>query len=238
MLTVERINVFYGNIQALRDVSLSVAEGEAVALIGANGAGKSTVLKAVTGTLSPRSGSIAFRGRSLAGLPPHRIARMGVAMVPEGRGIFGNLTVFENLDMGGFARRSGRDRRDAIERAFFLFPRLKERARQSAGTLSGGEQQMLAIGRALVAGPELLVLDEPSMGLAPLLVREIFRMIAEINRAGTTVLLVEQNAFMALSVAHRAYVLESGAVALAGSSGELRKDPNVRAAYLGDATEG
>lgn len=237
MLTVSGIDVFYGNIQALRGVSLAVGEGEIVALVGANGAGKSTVLRAITGVRPPRSGSIAFRGRALGGLPPHRIARMGVALVPEGRGIFGNLTVLENLEMGGYARRSARELAEAIERVFVLFPRLGERARQSAGTLSGGEQQMLAVGRALAAGPALMLLDEPSMGLAPLLVREIFRVIAEINREGTTILLVEQNAFMALSVAHRAYVLESGAVALEGSSGDLRADPKVRAAYLGDATE-
>lgn len=237
MLSVNGIDVFYGNIQALRGVSLAVGEGEIVALVGANGAGKSTVLRAITGVRPPRSGSIAFRGRALAGLPPHRIARMGVALVPEGRGIFGNLTVLENLEMGGYARGSGTELGEAVGRVFVLFPRLRERAHQSAGTLSGGEQQMLALGRALVAGPALMLLDEPSMGLAPLLVREIFRVIAEINRAGTTILLVEQNAYMALSVAHRAYVLESGAVALAGSAGELRRDPKVRAAYLGDAPE-
>jgi branched-chain amino acid transport system ATP-binding protein len=237
MLAVNGIDVFYGEVQALRGVSLAVGEGEIVALVGANGAGKTTVLRAVTGVRPPRSGTIAFRGRALGGLPPHRIARMGVAIAPEGRGIFGNLTVLENLEMGGYARRSGNELREAIARVFVLFPRLDERARQSAATLSGGEQQMLALGRALVAGPALMLLDEPSMGLAPLLVREIFRVIAEINRAGTTILLVEQNAFMALSVAHRAYVLESGAVALAGRADELRRDPKVRAAYLGDASE-
>lgn len=237
MLSVNGIDVFYGNIHALRGVSLAVGEGEVVALVGANGAGKSTVLRAITRVRPPRSGSIAFRGRALGGLPPHRIARMGIALVPEGRGIFGNLTVLENLEMGGYARRSVKEMEEAIGRVFVLFPRLRERARQSAGTLSGGEQQMLALGRALVAEPALLLLDEPSMGLAPLLVREIFRVIAEINRAGTTILLVEQNAHMALSVAHRAYVLEGGAVALAGSAAELRRDPKVRAAYLGDAAE-
>ncbi len=233
LITVDNINVFYGKLQAIRDVSFSVDAGEIVSLIGANGAGKSTVLKTLSGVLAPRSGRIAFRGSEIAGLPQHRIVRMGVSLVPEGRGIFANMTVRENLEMGAYCR-PAREADEAMGRVFDLFPRLSERLAQPAGTLSGGEQQMLAIGRALAARPALLLLDEPSMGLSPLLVREIFRLIREINRAGTTILLVEQNASMALSVARRAYVLESGSVALSGDATALRDDPKVRAAYLGD----
>ncbi len=234
LITVDKINVFYGKLQALRDVSFSVDTGEVVSLIGANGAGKSTVLKTLSGILSPRSGRIAFRDADIAGLPQHRIVRMGVSLVPEGRGIFANMTVRENLEMGAYCRPGGRETDEATARVFALFPRLSERLSQPAGTLSGGEQQMLAIGRALAARPGLLLLDEPSMGLSPLLVTEIFRLIREINRAGTTILLVEQNASMALSVSRRAYVLESGSVALSGDASALRDDPKVRAAYLGD----
>ncbi len=234
LLTAENISVYYGNLQALRGVSFSVDAGEIVSLIGANGAGKSTVLKTLAGVLSPRSGRIGFRDREIAGLPQHRIVRMGVSLVPEGRGIFANMTVRENLEMGAYPRPAGRETDEAMARVFDLFPRLSERISQPAGTLSGGEQQMLAIGRALAARPDLLLLDEPSMGLSPLLVREIFRLIRRINRAGTTVLLVEQNASMALSVAHRAYVLENGSIALSGDASSLRDDPKVRAAYLGD----
>ncbi len=234
LLTVENINVYYGNLQALRDLSFSVGAGEIVSLIGANGAGKSATLKTVSGVLCPRSGRIAFEDREIAGLPQHRIARMGISLVPEGRGIFANMSVRENLEMGAYCRAPGKETDQAMARVFGLFPRLRERISQPAGTLSGGEQQMLAIGRALAARPSLLLLDEPSMGLSPLLVREIFRLIREINRAGTTILLVEQNASMALSVAHRAYVLENGAIALSGTSSALRDDPKVRAAYLGD----
>jgi branched-chain amino acid transport system ATP-binding protein len=237
LLSVDKISVYYDNIRALHDVSLNVAKGEIVSLIGANGAGKSTILKAVSGILSPRSGRILLRGKDLVGVSPHRIVRMGVSLVPEGRGIFANMTVRDNLEMGAFTR----DSRDEIEKSvaevFSLFPQLRERASQSAGTLSGGEQQMLAIGRAMVAKPTVVLLDEPSMGLSPLLVRDIFFHIQEINRAGTTILLVEQNAFMALSVAHRAYVLETGTIALTGIASELRQNAKVRAAYLGDVAE-
>ena len=236
LLTIEKIDVYYGNLQALRGVSFSVDTGEIVALIGANGAGKSTILKTLSGVLSPRSGRIAFRDKEIAGLPQHRIVRMGVSLVPEGRGIFGNMTVRENLEMGAYPRPPGSETDEAMARVFKLFPRLSQRLSQPAGTLSGGEQQMLAIGRALAARPGLLLLDEPSMGLSPLLVREIFRLIAEINGSGTTVLLVEQNAFMALSVAHRAYVLENGSITLSGKAASLRDDPKVRAAYLGDVS--
>lgn len=236
LLTADNIDVSYGNLQALRGVSFSVDAGEIVSLIGANGAGKSTVLKTLAGVLSPRSGRIVFRDKDIAGLPQHRIVRMGVSLVPEGRGIFANMTVRENLEMGAYPRPAGKETDQAIARVFDLFPRLSERISQPAGTLSGGEQQMLAIGRALAARPVMLLLDEPSMGLSPLLVREIFRLIREINRAGTTVLLVEQNAYMALYVAHRAYVLENGSIAVSGDAPSLRDDPKVRAAYLGDVS--
>jgi branched-chain amino acid transport system ATP-binding protein len=238
LLTIDNINVYYGNLHALRDVSLHVEAGEIVSLIGANGAGKTTTLKAVSGILAPRSGKIVFEGRNLAGVPQHRIARMGISHVPEGRGIFANMTVRENLDMGAYTRRPGREAAERLEKVFALFPRLAERSGQMAGTLSGGEQQMLAIGRAMVAGPALMLLDEPSMGLSPLLVGEIFDMIAEVNRNGATILLVEQNAWMALTVAHRAYVLEAGSIVLHGSPADLQNDPRVQAAYLGDVSGG
>lgn len=237
LLCIENINVYYGNIQALHDVSLTVAKGEIVSLIGANGAGKSTILKAVSGILTPRSGRILLADKDLVGVSPHRIVRMGVSLVPEGRGIFANMTVRDNLEMGAFTRNSREEIEKSVAEVFSLFPQLRERASQSAGTLSGGEQQMLAIGRAVVAKPDVVLLDEPSMGLSPLLVRDIFLLIREINRAGTTILLVEQNAFMALSVAHRAYVLETGAIALTGIASELRQNAKVRAAYLGDVAE-
>ncbi|MBI5342858.1 MAG: ABC transporter ATP-binding protein [Deltaproteobacteria bacterium] len=233
ILTVENINVYYGNLLALRDVTLQVGKGEIVSLIGANGAGKSTALKAISGILAPRAGRIVFDGGEIAGLPPHRIARMGIAHVPEGRGVFANLTVVENLEMGAYTRRAGREIRESIEKVFTRFPRLKERSGQLGGPLSGGEQQMLAIGRAMVARPALMLLDEPSMGLSPFLVGEIFQMIEEVNREGVAILLVEQNASMALSVAQRAYVLEAGNIVLQGSTAELQNEPGVRAAYLG-----
>ena len=236
LLTVERISVYYGAVQAIRDVSFNVGKGEIVTLIGANGAGKSTVLRALSGIVRPSAGSIAHGGRPIAGLPSHRIARMGIAHVPEGRGVFANMSVRENLEMGGYTRPSRKEVEESFRRVFSLFPRLAERAGQLAGTLSGGEQQMLAIGRGLVQRPDLLLLDEPSMGLSPVLVDEIFRMIGEINRAGTTILLVEQNASMALAIADRAYVLEAGEVVLRGKASDLQQDPKVRAAYLGDAT--
>ncbi|MEK6779755.1 MAG: ABC transporter ATP-binding protein [Candidatus Deferrimicrobiota bacterium] len=234
MLIIENINVYYGNLHALKGVSLQVGEGEIVSLIGANGAGKTTALRAVSGILAPRSGKILFKGRDIAGLPPHKIARLGVAHVPEGRGVFSNMSVRENLELGAYTRRPGRGVDESMDRVFSLFPRLAERAGQLAGTLSGGEQQMLAIGRALVANPSLMLLDEPSMGLSPLLVEEIFRMITEVNRAGATILLVEQNASMALSVSRRAYVLEAGNIVLQGGTEDLRNDPGVQSAYLGN----
>jgi branched-chain amino acid transport system ATP-binding protein len=234
LLTVVDLNVSYGALQVLSDLAFHVGNGEIVSLIGANGAGKSTTLRAVSGIVRPRSGRILFEGKDIAGLPPHRIARLGIAHVPEGRGIFGNMTVMENLDLGAGSRRARHRLAENLDHVFAIFPRLRERARQVAGTLSGGEQQMLAIGRALVASPDLMLLDEPSMGLSPLLVTEIFRLIAEINRAGTSILLVEQNAYMALSVAHRAYVLETGRLAVEGKASDLRNDPKVKAAYLGD----
>ena len=233
ILSIDNISVYYANLLALREVSLQVDKGEIVSLIGANGAGKTTALKAISGVLAPRTGRILFDGVEISGLPPHRIARMGIAHVPEGRGVFANLTVVENLEMGAYTRRSGREIRESIEKVFTQFPRLKERSGQLAGTLSGGEQQMLAIGRAMVARPALMLLDEPSMGLSPFLVGEIFRMIEEVNREGVAILLVEQNASMALSIAQRAYVLEAGNIVLQGSTVELQNEPGVRAAYLG-----
>jgi branched-chain amino acid transport system ATP-binding protein len=235
LLTVHKLSVFYGAIQALRGISFTVAKGEIVSLIGANGAGKSTTLRALSGVVRTEAGSIVHNGKSITGLPSHRIARLGIAHVPEGRGVFANMSVRENLEMGAYTRSSRKEVEASFERVFALFPRLAERAAQPAGTLSGGEQQMLAIGRGLVQRPDLLLLDEPSMGLSPLLVSEIFRMIGEINKAGTTILLVEQNASMALAIADRAYVLETGEITLEGKASDLREDPNVRAAYLGDA---
>ena len=233
LLTVDHISVYYGAVQAIRDVSFIVGKGEIVTLIGANGAGKSTILRAISGVVRTEAGSIAHDGKSIAGLPSHRVARLGIAHVPEGRGVFANMSVRENLEMGGYTRSSRKEVGESFERVFTLFPRLAERASQLAGTLSGGEQQMLAIGRGLVQRPDLLLLDEPSMGLSPVLVSEIFRMIEEINKAGTTILLVEQNASMALAIADRAYVLEAGEIALEGKASDLQEDPKVRAAYLG-----
>lgn len=238
LLKADDLSVFYGSVQALRGVSFTVGRGEIVSLVGANGAGKSTTLRTLSGVLRASSGSVVFDGSRIDGLPPHRIVRRGIAHVPEGRGIFANMTVRENLDMGAYARPSRKEAGESLERVFALFPRLSERAGQVAGTLSGGEQQMLAIGRAMMQRPALLLLDEPSMGLSPLLVREIFRLIVEINRSGTTILLVEQNAAMALAAAGRAYVLETGAIALQGAASDLRKDPKVRAAYLGEEPRG
>ena len=238
ILTIEKLNVYYGNLHALREISLQVGAGEIVSLVGANGAGKTTTLKAVSGVIPARSGRIVFNGKDVTGMKQHKIARMGISHVPEGRGIFANMTVRENLDMGAYTRRSAREVSESLDRVYALFPRLAERSRQLGGTLSGGEQQMLAIGRAMVAVPSLMLLDEPSMGLSPLLVVEIFDMIKEVNRSGVTILLVEQNAYMALSVAHRAYVLETGTMVLQGDSIELRKDPRVQAAYLGDVSGG
>ena len=236
LLTVDHLSVFYGAVRALHEVSFTVAKGEIVSLIGSNGAGKSTTLRALSGVVRPSAGSIVHNGKSIAGFPSHRIARLGIAHVPEGRGIFANMNVLENLEMGGYTRSSREEIEESIERVFALFPRLAERAAQLAGTLSGGEQQMLAIGRGLVQRPDLLLLDEPSMGLSPLLVSEIFRMIEEINKEGTTILLVEQNASMALAIADRAYVLETGEVTLEGKASDLLEDPKVQGAYLGDGS--
>jgi branched-chain amino acid transport system ATP-binding protein len=235
LLTIENLSVHYGAIQALHGVSIAVEPGEIVTLIGANGAGKSTTLRAVSGLVKPSGGTITFDGKNLAGLAPHKILRLGLAQVPEGRGIFPNLTVDENLDLGAFARTNKKEIQGDRERAFTLFPRLKERLDQPGGTLSGGEQQMLAIGRALLARPRLLLLDEPSLGLAPQLVQTIFKIIREINASGTTIFLVEQNAHMALQVAHRAYVLEVGSVVMQGDAKTLAASDEVRKAYLGIA---
>ncbi len=233
MLLVNDVHTYYGNIHALKGVSLTINEGEIVTLIGANGAGKSTTLKTICGLVKPRQGTILLEGREIHRLPAHEIVALGVSQAPEGRRIFARLTVRENLEMGAFRRTDGAGIRQDMERVFALFPRLEERSRQLGGTLSGGEQQMLAIGRALMARPRVLLLDEPSMGLAPLLVEEIFRVIRQLNDEGTTILLVEQNALMALSVASRGYVLETGQVVLSGAAASLRKDPQVRQAYLG-----
>ena len=233
MLRLEGLDVYYGEIHALRGVALEVREREIVALLGNNGAGKSTTLKTVSGLLRPRRGTISFDDGSLTGVAAHDIVARGIAHVPEGRRIFNRLTVRENLAMGAYLRDDGGVAGD-LDRVFDLFPRLKERIAQVAGTLSGGEQQMLAIGRALMANPRLLLLDEPSMGLAPVLVEQIFATIDSINRQGTTILLVEQNAAMALSIAHRGYVLETGAIVLTGSAAELAGNADVRRAYLGE----
>lgn len=233
LLDVRNLHVSYGAIRAVRGVSLHVEPGEIVTLIGSNGAGKSTILRAISGLLRPAQGDLTFDGAPLTGFQPHRIARRGVIQVPEGRGIFANLTVSENLDLGSYCRQDGARAREERERALTLFPRLQERLQQNAGTLSGGEQQMLAIARALIAGPRLLLLDEPSLGLAPQIMQTIFRVVREINAAGTTILLVEQNAHMALQVAHRAYVLESGELVTSGPAKDLAASDEVRKAYLG-----
>ncbi len=233
LLEVDNLHVYYSQIHALKGISLQVEPGEIVTLIGANGAGKSTTLKTISGVLRPRVGRITLFGEDLSALPPHDIVMKGVVQVPEGRRIFGRLTVQENLTMGAFTRTDRKSIQEDLERVFALFPRLKERRSQVAGTLSGGEQQMLATGRSLMAKPKVLLLDEPSMGLAPVLVEQIFDTITNINKAGTTVLLVEQNAYMALQIAHRGYVLQTGEIALSGSAKELQANEEVRKAYLG-----
>jgi branched-chain amino acid transport system ATP-binding protein len=234
LLKVENLHVAYGAIRALQGISFQINEGEVVTLIGANGAGKSTTLRTISGLLRPIEGDIQFKGRSITRTPAERIVKMGVSQVPEGRQIFSRLTVRENLEMGAFTRTDKREIAESMERVFASFPRLKERINQQGGTLSGGEQQMLAMGRGLMSVPELLLLDEPSMGLAPILVEEIFNIIHGINAQGTSILLVEQNAAMALSVAHRGYVLETGNIVLEGSAQELLENRQVQAAYLGE----
>jgi branched-chain amino acid transport system ATP-binding protein len=231
-LEVEDIKTFYGNIQALKGISITVEEGECVTLIGSNGAGKSTTLRSISGLTPPREGTIKFDGKEIGETPPQEIVRLGISQAPEGRRCFARMSVRENLELGAFLRRDERIT-DDMNRVYDLFPRLKEREKQKAGTMSGGEQQMLAIGRALMSNPRLLLLDEPAMGLAPVLVERIYETIAEINRQGTTILLVEQNATFALDVAKRGYVLETGTVALTDASEALRTNPEVQRAYLG-----
>jgi len=233
VLQVDNLNVYYGAIHALQGISFNVNEGEIVTLIGANGAGKSTTLRTLSGLLRSRTGSIIFKGQDLATLPAEKIVELGISHVPEGRKIFAPLSVKENLMMGAFTRNDQAEIQESLARVYQSFPRLKERAGQYGGTLSGGEQQMLATGRGLMSKPTLILLDEPSMGLSPILVEEIFRIIVEINKQGTSILLVEQNAQMALSIAHRAYVLETGRIVLTGPAKEIADNPQVRTAYLG-----
>ena len=232
MLSVRDLHVSYGAIKAVRGISFDIKQGEIVTLIGANGAGKSTTLNTVAGLIRPDSGSIEFKGQSIVGVKSHKVVERGMALCPEGRRVFSQMSVSENLDMGGYTR-SDAENRETLQRVYERFPRLKERVGQMAGTLSGGEQQMLAMGRALMSKPDLLMLDEPSMGLAPILVQEIFDIIKELNATGTTILLVEQNANMALSIADRAYVLEIGTIKKTGTGADLLQDDDVRKAYLG-----
>jgi branched-chain amino acid transport system ATP-binding protein len=234
MLELRNVSSGYGAIEALKSINLRIETGEIVTLIGANGAGKSTTLRNITGLVPVTSGDVLFEGHKLNGLPTHKITAMGVSMVPEGRAIFANLTVAENLEMGAYLRKDKAESAKDLDRVYTLFPRLKERRKQLGGTLSGGEQQMLAIGRALMARPRLLLLDEPSLGLAPLLVHTIFTAIDEINKEGTTILLVEQNANAALKHSNRAYVLETGAIVMEGASPQVAADPRVKEAYLGE----
>ena len=234
LLEIENLHVFYGSIHALRGLSLAVEAGKIVTLIGANGAGKSTTLNTISGLLRPRQGSIRLDGQDLTAVAPHEIVLKGIVQVPEGRRIFGRLTVQENLEMGAYTLADPKEMQQGIDRTFALFSRLKERRTQVAGTLSGGEQQMLAIGRALMARPRVLLMDEPSMGLAPILVEQIFGAIQDINRQGTTILLVEQNAFMALDIASRGYVLQTGSIVLAGPASDLQANAEVKRAYLGE----
>jgi branched-chain amino acid transport system ATP-binding protein len=234
MLKVENIHVNYGAIKALQDVSFQINEGEIVALIGANGAGKTTILNSISNIVPSVSGKILYKGKEITKTPPHDIVKLGISQVPEGRRVFAKMSVLENLEMGAYTRNDKAEIASDMEKIFQRFPRLLERKKQPAKTLSGGEQQMLAMGRALMCRPKLLLLDEPSMGLAPMLVEQIFQIIQEINKSGTTILLVEQNANMALSIAHRAYVLETGEVVLQGDAKELASNPEVRKAYLGE----
>ena len=234
MLKVDNINVYYGNIHAVKDVSFEVNEGEIVTLIGANGAGKTTTLQTLSVILSPKSGSIVFEGKDLTRTPAHKIVEMGMAHVPEGRRVFANLSVYENLKLGAYTRKDKNEIAQSLEMVYESFPRLKERRNQSAGTLSGGEQQMLAMGRALMSKPRIVLMDEPSMGLSPIFVDEIFKIIQKISAEGTTVLLVEQNAKKALAIADRAYVLETGKIALSGDAKELMNNESIKKAYLGE----
>ena len=233
LLEVNDIHSYYGNIHALKGVSITVNEGEIVTLIGANGAGKSSTLKSISGVLRPRQGTINFQGKNIAGTPAHQVTGLGLIQVPEGRRVFAQMTVQENLEIGAYLRNDNNEIKADMEKIFELFPRLRERRRQVAGTLSGGEQQMLAMGRAMMARPDLLLLDEPSMGLAPVLVDTIFDTIERLNKAGTTILVVEQNARKALQVAHRGYVLQTGAITISGNAKDLLANPRVIEAYLG-----
>jgi len=234
ILSIEQLQVAYGGIRAVKGIDLKVDEGELVCLIGANGAGKTTTLRAITGLARAAAGAVRYDGNDITRLKPHEIARRGLALVPEGRGVFAQLTIEENLAMGAYARTDREAIKADAERVFGLFPRLKERRRQTAGTLSGGEQQMLAMGRALMSRPRLLLLDEPSMGLAPLMVQKVFETIVAVSKEGVTILLIEQNAKLALEVSNRGYVMESGQITLAGDAASLLHDPKVRAAYLGE----
>jgi branched-chain amino acid transport system ATP-binding protein len=233
LLVLDNIHSYYGNIHALKGVSLTVEEGEIVSLIGANGAGKTTTLRSIAGLLHPRKGKVLFKGKNITNLAPHIVHKDGLGLVPEGRGIFPRLTVRENLEMGAYLVKDKAEIQRGIDYAFALFPRLKERAQQKGGTLSGGEQQMLATARGLMSSPDILLMDEPSMGLAPVLVDQIFDVIKELNAKGTTILLVEQNALMALSIAHRAYVMQTGTIVLSGVASDVAKNENVKKAYLG-----
>lgn len=234
MLEIENMEVYYGAINAIKGISFSVEQGEIIALIGANGAGKTTTLHAISGLIPAKHGSIKFNGKELTKIPAHKIVRMGMAQVPEGRRVFSQLSVYENLMLGAYTRKDSKEISENLEKVYTRFPRLKERLSQSAGTLSGGEQQMLAMGRALMSNPSIILMDEPSMGLSPLYVSEIFDIITEINKSGVTVLLVEQNAKKALSIANRAYVLETGKIVLSGSGKELLDNAQVKKAYLGE----
>ncbi|WP_084576830.1 ABC transporter ATP-binding protein [Sporomusa malonica] len=233
MLKVDNINVYYGAIHALKGISVEVKQGEIVTLIGANGAGKSTTLRTISGLLKPKTGQIVFEGQNIAGVPAQNIVKLGISQVPEGRRVFAHMSVLENLELGAYLRSDTKEIKEDMDKVFSRFPRLGERRSQLSGTLSGGEQQMLAMGRALMSRPRILLLDEPSMGLAPLLVKEIFSIIKDINQTGTTILLVEQNAHMALSIANKAYVLETGRIILSGDAKELAASEEIRKAYLG-----
>lgn len=234
MLEVKNLEVYYGMIQAIKGISFEVNEGEVISLIGANGAGKTTTLHAVTGLIAPRAGQIIFEGKDITRVPGHKLVSMGIAHVPEGRRVFAQLSVYENLKLGAFTRKDKNEIEETLQHIYARFPRLKERKNQLAGTLSGGEQQMLAMGRALMSKPRIILMDEPSMGLSPIYVNEIFNIIKEVSKAGTTVLLVEQNAKKALSIADRAYVLETGRISLSGNAADLLNDESVKKAYLGE----